>query len=399
LELLLPLTRGARVVVADGAAVADGARLAELVERFGVTALQATPVTWRLLLDAGWRGRAGLLALCGGEALPADVARRLLDLGVRLHNVYGPTETTVWSTMAPVAAGRPITIGRPIANTDVHVLDDRLEPAPAGVPGELCIGGAGLARGYLGLGGATAERFVPHPLRGGERLYRTGDLARFRADGTLEYLGRRDRQVKLHGVRIEPGEVEAALADHPGVAAAVVTPGRDALVAHVVPAPGGRMPEGTELRAHLRRTLPDAMVPSSFVELAELPRTPGGKVDRSALPPPADGEVGRRAYVAPRSPDERALAAIWCDVLGVEQVGVHDDFFELGGQSLLATQVAAGIREELLVDLPLNLLFRAPTLAELAPLVAVARANGGEWPADMDPEACAAEAAPGAEAR
>jgi amino acid adenylation domain-containing protein len=392
LELLLPLARGARVVVADAAAVAGGARLAELVERFGVTALQATPVTWRLLLDAGWAGRPGLLALCGGEAMPADVARRLLDLGVRLHNVYGPTETTVWSTMAPVAPGRPITIGRPIANTDVHVLDHRLEPAPAGVPGELCIGGAGLARGYLGLAGATAERFVPHPLRGGgERLYRTGDLARLRPDGSLEYLGRLDRQVKLHGVRIEPGEVEAALAGHPGVAAAVVTMGRDALLAHVVPAPGGGMPEATELRAHLRRTLPDAMVPSAFVWLETLPRTPAGKVDRSALPAPTGGPAARPAFVAPRSDDERALAAIWCDVLGVDQVGVHDDFFELGGQSLLATQVAAGIREELEVDLPLNLIFRAPTLAELAPLVAVARANGGEWPAGVDPEACAAD--------
>jgi amino acid adenylation domain-containing protein len=403
LEILLPLTRGARVVIAEAAAVADGVRLAGLIERFAVTAVQATPITWRLLLDAGWQGRPNLLALCGGEAMPADVARRLLDAGVRLRNVYGPTETTIWSTLADVRRGEPITIGRPIANTDVHVLDRHLGPVPPGVLGELHIGGAGVARGYLGLPGQTAERFVPHPFRaGGERLYRTGDLVRLRGDGTLEFHGRLDQQLKLHGVRIEPGEIEAALAGHPGVTAAVVTmrpdgPGGGRLVAHLVAAEPGRMPGAGELRAHLRRTLPDSMVPSVFVELDDLPRTPSGKVDRAALPPPEDHRADRPAFVAPRTADERALAAIWLDVLGLDEVGVHDDFFEMGGQSLLATQVAAAVREELEVDLPLHLVFRAPTIAEFAPLLGVARANGGEWPPDLDPEACLAGA--GGEAR
>jgi amino acid adenylation domain-containing protein len=392
LELFLPLVTGGRLAVAGGTDATDGRRLADVIERTGATFVQATPVTWRLLVAAGWPGRADLVALCGGEAMPPDLADRLLERGVRLHNVYGPTETTIWSTLERVEPGRPIAIGRPIANTEVHVLDRHLEPVPPGVAGELWIGGAGLARGYNRLSGLTAERFVPNPFRGdGARLYRTGDLVRRRAGGGLEYLGRLDHQVKLRGFRIELGEVEAALAAHPAVAAAVVVAGEDGrLVAYVVAA-DGEAPGPTGLRAHLRRTLPEHMLPAAFVAIGALPLTPNGKVDRSALPSPEGRAVDRPPLVAPRSPDEAAVAAIWAEVLGVERVGVHDDFFEIGGQSLLATQVTAGIREQLDVDLPLHLVFRAPTIAELAPLLAVARANGGEWPEGLDPSECGVE--------
>ncbi|MFD5083006.1 amino acid adenylation domain-containing protein [Kitasatospora sp. NPDC058406] len=242
LELLLPLAEGARVVVAEREAVADGERLSRLLTASGATVMQATPSTWRMLLDSGWPGAPGLRVLAGGEALPAELARRLLATGVTLWNMYGPTETTIWSAVAEVGEG-PISIGEPIANTELHVLDDRGRPVPAGVPGELYIGGAGLARDYLGLPGLTAERFVPHPFGAGpqERLYRTGDLVRRRRDGGIEFLGRLDHQVKLRGFRIELGEVESELARRPEVGVAVVTvredvPGDQRLVAYVVPA-------------------------------------------------------------------------------------------------------------------------------------------------------------------
>ncbi|HWE34977.1 MAG TPA: amino acid adenylation domain-containing protein [Isosphaeraceae bacterium] len=369
LEIFLPLVVGARLAIASREVAADGARLAEAIATLGVTFLQATPATWRLLLEAGWQGDPSLTILCGGEALPRDLADRLLTLGQGLWNLYGPTETTIWSALAKLEPGTgPVPIGRPIAETQLHVLDARLRSTPAGVVGELYIGGAGLARGYLGRPGLTAERFLPDPVGNvpGARVYRTGDLARWRPDGQLECLGRVDDQVKIRGFRVELGEVEEALRAHPAVRAAVAAASEDGtgerrLVGYVVAEPG---PSAAELRAFLKQTLPDYMIPSAFVALPTLPLTPNGKVDRKALPAPEASRLAPEGgYVAPRGPIEDALAGIWGEILGVERVGIAADVFELGGHSLMAAQVGARVRDLFGVELPLRDLFEAPTVA------------------------------------
>jgi amino acid adenylation domain-containing protein len=373
LELWLPLCVGARVVLASRDTAADGVRLARLLEERGATALQATPATWRILLAAGWNGSPGLTALCGGEALPAEMAAALLPRVAALWNVYGPTETTVWSTLRRVdGAGDTVSgtvpIGRPIANTAAHVLDRRLEPVPVGVAGELYLGGEGLARGYLRRPDLTAERFVPDPLAGsGGRLYRTGDLARRLPSGELAFLGRADNQVKLRGFRIEPGEVESALERLPAVRQAVAGVVDGQLVAWLVPA-RETPPTVAELREALRRELPDYMIPGVFVPLGAFPLTPSGKVDRkSLLGLPGLARAGQGGeFAPPQGPVEETLAAIWADVLRIERVGTRDNFFELGGHSLMATQVLARVREIFGFELPLRDMFEHPTLAGLA---------------------------------
>ena len=297
LELYLPLVTGARVVIAPGETTSDPRALMELLQDSGATVMQATPTTWRLLLDAGWTGGQGLKALCGGEALPASLADGLVGTGVELWNMYGPTETTIWSTCARVTtAGQLITIGRPIANTKLYILDASMNPVPVGVPGELWIGGDGLARGYRGRPDLTAERFIPDPfdLTSGARIYKTGDLTRYRADGEVEYIGRIDHQVKVRGFRIELGEIETVLSRHPAVASAVVAArgtGADAeLAAYVIPR--GVPVAALGLRQYLTQKLPDYMVPSTVTSLEAFPQTPNGKVDRKALPEPTQGTVG-----------------------------------------------------------------------------------------------------------
>jgi len=391
LELYLPLIVGARLVVAGRDVAVDGAALAATLTRTGATVMQATPATWRLLLDAGWQGDPRLTALCGGEALPGELAARLRPRVGALWNMYGPTETTIWSTIQEVAepvgaAGEVVPIGRPIANTQTYVLDGHMRPVPVGVPGELCIGGAGLARGYLGRPALTAERFVPDPFATapGARLYKTGDRARYRPDGTLEYLGRLDNQVKVRGYRIELGEVEATLAAHPAVRQAVVTvredtPGDARLVAYVVPEPGGA-PAAEELRALLRERLPAYMVPSAFVALAAFPLTPNGKVDRRALPAPdaaqpADTDAGAAAQgdlMFGPGPEQsylltihHQLIAIWEELLNVCPIGVNDDFFELGGHSLLAARLVDRIEQATGKKIPLATLFAGATIQHL----------------------------------
>ncbi|HEX2187720.1 MAG TPA: amino acid adenylation domain-containing protein, partial [Longimicrobiaceae bacterium] len=367
LELFLPLVAGARVVLAARETAIDPRLLAQALDEAGATVMQATPATWRMLLDAGWEGRPGLRALCGGEALGPALAERLLPRVGALWNLYGPTETTVWSTARRVerAAGAP-PIGRPIAGTRVYVLDARGAPVPPGVPGELRIGGAGVARGYQGRPELTAERFLPdaYAPEPGARTYRTGDRVRWLASGELEYLGRIDQQVKVRGFRIEPGEVEARLLEHPGVRQTVVVAREDAsgewrLVAYVV---GEAEADG--MREHLRRSLPEYMVPGAFVALDRLPLTPNGKLDRGALPAPEYAAEER--YVAPRTPVEEVLAGVWADVLRLERVGAHDSFFELGGHSLLAMRVVSRVQEVFGVELPLRALFEAPSVAALA---------------------------------
>ena len=375
LELLLPLIVGARAEIATREEASD----AELLKTrlAGATVMQATPATWRMLLDAGWEG-GDIKALCGGEALPSDLAARLLPRVASLWNMYGPTETTIWSATRRVAhakEGASIAVGGAIANTQLYVLDRRLQPVPVGVAGELCIGGEGLARGYLDAPDLTAERFVPDPFAGG-RMYRTGDLVRWRPDGTLEFLGRIDFQVKVRGFRIELGEIEISLAAHPAVRQAVAGLRGDRLVAWFV-ADGENTEAG--LREHLKGRLPEFMIPSAFVMLEAFPLTPSGKVDRRTLPEPGLA-AGRRhlATVAPRGPVEELIAGIWCELLRVDRVGSDDSFFELGGHSLLATQLVSRLRRVFGVELPVRQLFEAPTLSRLAGRVQAARAGGGE---------------------
>ncbi len=386
LELYLPLLTGARLVLADRDTVADPVRLQEQLTQSGATVMQATPATWRMLLQAGWRGSPNLKILVGGEALGPDLARQLLHRGSALWNLYGPTETTIWSTACRMQQGfERITIGRPIANTQVYLLDKHLEPVPVGVPGELYIGGDGLARGYLNRPDLTAERFVRNPFAGdpASRMYRTGDCCRYLPDGSIEFLGRRDEQVKIRGFRIELGEIEAALRQRADVRDAVVAAcddptGGKQLVAYVV-AEGETRPAATELRRFLGASLPDYMIPSVFMPLDALPLMPNGKINRRALPAPDRSRqwAGQaRAFVAPRTATEQQLATIWSAVLGIERVGITDNFFDLGGHSLLAIQVISRINRDLDLSVALRELFETATLEAFAERVETARRAG-----------------------
>lgn len=354
LELFLPLSVGGEVIIADRETARDGLALVDVLKSSGTTVMQATPGTWRLLLAAGWKGAQSMKILCGGEAFPPDLAEELTGCVGEVWNMYGPTETTVWSTCSLLDKdGGPIRVGRPIANTQIHILDGRMQPVPVGVPGELLIGGAGVTRGYLDRPELTAERFIPDPFASGpgHRLYRTGDLARYHPDGTIEYLNRMDNQVKVRGFRIEPGEIEASLTDHEAVRQGIVTVREESagdvrLVAHLLYEDGASA-TGSQLRKHLRKTLPDYMIPQHFVEIDDLPLTPAGKIDRKALQASFSlGAVAAREFVAPETDSEKILAAIWRDELGIAQVGVHDNFFDAGGHSLLAIRVIARVLKE-----------------------------------------------------
>ncbi|WP_084463780.1 non-ribosomal peptide synthetase [Microtetraspora fusca] len=383
LELLLPLACGARVVVASAHETADGRALRARAVAEAVTVMQATPASWRILLESGGVPEGIRTRLCGGEALPRDLADALLDGSARLWNVYGPTETTVWSTAGRVAPSpAPVDLGEPIGRTTVRVLGPDGRPVPPGEAGELHIGGAGVAVGYRGMPALTAARFLPDPFSGvpGARMYATGDLVSVR-DGRLHYLGRADQQVKVRGFRIELGEIETALRAAPGVAnaAAGVCDGPDGLprlVAYVVPGPQdpAERDDATDgagswaaLREGLRRSLPEYMVPAHRVVLDALPLTPNGKLDRKALPPPEWTRARTAPYRPPASALEEELVAMWGEVLGVEEpIGVDDDFFELGGHSLTATRIIARIQARFTVAVPIAVLFEHPTIAELA---------------------------------
>jgi amino acid adenylation domain-containing protein len=379
-ELFLPLTTGGRVVLADRETVLDGARLAAEAGRVQADLLQATPATWRMLAEAGWSGKADLTAITTGEAVPRDLAEWLRSRVGVLWNLYGPTETTVFSSFQRVGArDGSVPIGRPVANTRLLILDRDLAPVPPGVVGELYIGGAGVARGYAGRPDLTAERFIPDPLGAepGERLYRTGDLCRHLADGSIEYLGRGDHQVKLRGFRIELPEIEAVLASHPAVEQAVVavreTPAGDRRLVAWFVASGPEAPGPGELRDLLKRHLPDYMVPAHYVRLDAMPLTSNGKVDRRALPDPVPETGAALPSAAPRGATEEILAEILARVLGLERLDVDENFFEHGGHSLLATRVMSRVNATFAVDLPLRTLFETPTVAGLAQSIATAR--------------------------
>ncbi len=393
LELFLPLALGGRVVIAPGGSGRDGEALVRIVRENKVSHVQATPSGWRILLASGFE-ETGVDALVGGEALPVALAQELRSHVHRLWNVYGPTETTIWSTIAEVVPHtRSVSIGRPLAATRTYVLDEELRPRPVGVPGELYIGGAGLARGYLGRPELTEERFIPDPRsQHGERLYRTGDRVRREADGTLSFLGRADDQIKLRGHRIEPGEIETALLSHHAVREAVVALRHDEqdaplLVGYIrAQTPDG--PDAAELRDHLARILPAAMVPARFVTLDRFPLTPNGKLDRAALPAPPRTAVP----AAPASASASALAGsrtahvdnddltgqireIWQEVLRVDDIAADEDLFDLGGHSLTITRINARIHQRLGVRLPLDFLFDHPTIAETVVAVRGLAAN------------------------
>lgn len=379
-EILLPLTVGARIVLATRDLASDGPSLLRLIRSQKVTFVDATPATWRLLLGAGWEGGEGLKAICTGEAMPRELAEEIRCRTASLWNGYGPTETTVWSTFweVPRKLDR-VLIGKPVANTQAHVLDVRLQQVPIGVPGELYLGGDGVSLGYLNRPELTAQRFVETALG---RLYRTGDLVRWLSDGNLECLGRTDNQVKLRGFRIELGEIEDALAHHPAVRAAAVikredVPGNARLVAYLTLRDDGAANDA-QLRAFLKATLPDYMIPAAFVRLGALPLTPSGKIDRKALPAPSAGPSSAAAdFIAPRTPAEELVAGLWKEALGVGRLSANDDFFALGGHSLLASQVLARLSRDHGVELSFRTLFEAPVLSAFAALVEQKELTGG----------------------
>ncbi len=371
LEIFLPLINGGHLVLATRETASDPAQLRTEMERHGVSIVQATPATWRMLIESGWYGVPPIKILCGGEALPDDLAQQLRRRAPSLWNMYGPTETTIWSLVSEVQLDERVTIGRPIDNTTVYVLDEWLQPVPAGVAGNLYIGGIGLARGYWHRPALTGERFIPNPYSGktGDRIYFTGDVVRYLPSGELEYLGRGDHQVKVRGYRIELGEIELALRRQPDVREAVVVAREQAgeekrLVAYLVLERSELNVSG--LRAALKEQLPDYMIPSAFVTMTELPLTPNGKIDRKALPAPEQTADVTLDHETERTPVEQIVAQIFSDILGIERIAANADFFESGGHSLLATRLISRIREAFQVELPLRGLFETSTIAGLA---------------------------------
>ncbi|PTL75142.1 non-ribosomal peptide synthetase, partial [Vitiosangium sp. GDMCC 1.1324] len=368
-ELFLPLSLGGTVILAGNAL-----ELPSLPASQRVSLVNTVPSAMSELLRSGGLPSSVRVVNLAGEPLAASLVQQLYQQpGLSLvYDLYGPSETTTYSTFTLRHSDKPATIGRPISGTQVYLLDAHLQPVPTGVPGEVFIAGAGVSRGYLGRPELTSEKFLPDPFGSvpGARMYRTGDLARYRSDGNLEYLGRTDFQVKVRGFRIELGEIETVLDKHPGVRQVVVVaredrPGDKRLVAYLTPS-GQQVPTAAELRAHLKQHLPEHMVPSAFVALEQLPLTPNGKINRKALPAPEAPQDSGAEYIAPRTPTEEKLAAIWTEVLSVPRIGAEDNFFELGGHSLLATRVLSRLRTAFQVELPVRALFEAPTLSALA---------------------------------
>jgi amino acid adenylation domain-containing protein len=369
LELYLPLIAGAEIFLTDVQTSRDTRQLMEIVREQGITVMQATPATWRMMLESAWEGRLPLKALIGGEALSKKLAERLLEKCDSLWNMYGPTETTVWATLKKINLDDEIiTVGRPIDNMFVYILDSHLRQVPDGTVGEIFIGGAGVGEGYLNRPELNVERFMRDPFSviPGARMYRTGDLGRIVNDKEIQCLGRIDHQVKIRGYRIELGEVEHALSKQNGIKDVVVLPKDERLVAYVVQEDGANI-NFSEWQLALRTLLPEYMVPSSFVLLPKFPLSPNGKVDRNALEAMGNEiEKANRVYVPPRTEQEKQIASIWEEYLQVEKVGMKDDFFELGGTSIVAMQIMARIERETGKRLPLASLFTANTVEKLS---------------------------------
>lgn len=388
LELYLPLISGAELVLADMESAKDGRVLLDIVESQNIKMMQATPSTWRMMIEAGWEKKLPLKILCGGEALPKDLAEKLLARCTSLWNMYGPTETTIWSAVKQIKSNdESITIGRPIDNTQLFILDEYLKPLPEGSIGEIYIGGDGVARGYLNRADLTTERFINNPFSGfvGNKIYRTGDLGKFVEGGEVQCLGRIDHQVKIHGYRIELEEIEQALIKQKGIKEAVVVANQDRLVAYLVPDADLQWTSNNDVqysedwqqqqelakwKQGIKDLLPDYMVPKDFILLKKLPLTPNGKIDRNSLPKPVrNTEAQLKKFALPRTDKEKLIAGIWAKLLGVKEVSIYDDFFELGGHSLIAVQAMTMLEKETGVRLPLASLFEAPTVEKLSQLL------------------------------
>lgn len=389
LELYLPLISGAELILADAGTARDGRELLDLVRSENISIMQATPSTWRIMAESNWKEQLDLKALCGGEALPKDLAQLLLDRCSSLWNMYGPTETTIWSAVKQIVASNdPITIGRPIGNTQIYILDQQLQPVPAGRTGEIYIGGEGLARGYLNKPELTSKSFVNDPFSkdGSGKIYRSGDLGKFMPDGEIQCFGRTDKQVKIRGYRIELGAIEEALTAQTGVKEAIVLaredrPGDQRLAAYIVPEPGVYL-SGNELGSEepvqlapaqiaswkegIKDLLPSYMIPGDYILLKKLPLLPNGKTDRKALPGPDALHKGRKKQDLPKTTVEKTIAKVWEEVLGIDPPGLSDDFFELGGHSLTAVQVMIRLEKETGIHLPITTLFKVSTLSQFA---------------------------------
>jgi len=384
-EIYPGLTSGATLVLRSEMMLSTAAEFLSQCEEQGVTVLDLPTAYWHELTRAlaaeqlRFPGSVRLVIIGGEKALPECLAmwQQRVGRGLRLVNTYGPTETTIVTTIGDISdaeadSARPVSLGRPIPNSEIYILDKELQPVPIGVTGSLYIGGEGVARGYINRPEVAAERFIPHffSRQPGRRLYHTGDLARYRADSEIEYIGRSDDQVKVRGFRIELGEIQAALNQCEGVVSSVVVAheraaGENQLLAYLV-AENASGPSVTDLRRHLKQTLPDYMIPAAFINIDAIPKTPSGKLDKHSLPIPEDLRPELDiSFVAPRTPIESELAQIWCELLKLDQVGVYDNFFDLGGHSLLLTRLASIIRHRLQVNLTIPALFNAPTIVAI----------------------------------
>jgi acyl-coenzyme A synthetase/AMP-(fatty) acid ligase/acyl carrier protein len=371
-EIIATITSGACLFIPGNEETIDKDKFLAFIKENRINIAQFVPATLREFLADTDKIESLNIVICGSEALDELLKEQILQKGYALYNNYGPTEITV-DALSTRCGNEKVTIGKPVSNKKCYILDKRFNPVPIGIAGELCIGGTGLARGYLNRRELTAEKFIPDPFSDepGARLYRTGDLARYLPDGNIEFLGRIDHQVKIRGFRIEIGEVESILGQYPDVMETIVIvredqPGNKRLVAYVVPDKKSAIATN-ELRNFMKGQLPDYMVPSAFIALDSLPLTPNGKIDRKALPAPESGRPDMEdSFVAPRTPIEEVLTGIWCEVLGLKQIGIHDNFFELGGHSLLATQVMSRLRKMFEIEIPLRTLFESPTVEGLA---------------------------------
>lgn len=378
LELLLPLMHGGTVLMAGDYTQKDPYRLQELIDREHPTIIQGTPTMWRLLLEAGFEGYDHLKILSGGERLDATLGQKLLNCVGEVWNMYGPTETTIWSAIEKVTdVSHTATIGKPIHHTQIYILNEAFYPQPVGCSGEIFIGGKGVAGGYHGKPTLTAEKFIDNPFRLGEKMYRTGDLGCWTADGKIQFLGRADDQIKISGYRIELGEIESVMGKYTGIQVGAVivkddTEGNAQLIGYVVPADGY---DSTALMARLKEQLPHYMVPSRIIVLTELPLTPNGKINRKLLPTISIPTAEIISFEGPRNETEERLTSLWCSIMELQQIGIHDDFFALGGNSLQAIRLAATIRKEMQIELTVNTLFQHSSVAMLAQAIQLLLSN------------------------